>query len=150
MLIRVFSSNILSFDREIEFSLIPGKGSVKSEHIVRSGGRDDIPVLKTGIIYGANASGKSNLIKVVSLIQNMATKSLPSTNKEIPAEFFKLREKVGGYSKIEVEIKVGENNYAYGVKFNKKVIAEEWLYQINKRTEKKIFERKTSKKSTIV
>ncbi|NBC24973.1 MAG: AAA family ATPase [Bacteroidetes bacterium] len=130
--------------------MIPGKGSLKSEHIVRSDGRDDIPVLKTGIIYGANASGKSNLIKVVSLIQNMATKSLASTNKEIPVEFFKLREKVGGYSKIEVEIKVGANNYAYGVKFNKKVIAEEWLYQINKRTEKKIFKRKTTKKSTSV
>lgn len=150
MLIRVFSSNILSFDTEIEFSLIPGKGSVKSDHIIRSDGRDDIPVLKTGIIYGANASGKSNLIKVVSLIQKMATESLASTNKEIPVEFFKLREKVGGYSKIEVEIKVGENNYAYGVKFNKKVIAEEWLYHINKRTEKKIFERKTEKKSTSI
>lgn len=150
MLIRVFSSNILSFDSEIEFSLIPGKGSVKSEHIIRSESRDDIPVLKTGIIYGANASGKSNLIKVVSLIQSMATKSLASTNKEIPVEFFKLRDKIGGYSKIEVEIKVGDNNYAYGVKFNRKNISEEWLYQINKRTEKKIFERKTSKKTTSV
>ncbi|UII20732.1 AAA family ATPase [Fulvivirga ligni] len=150
MLIRVFSSNILSFDTEVEFSLIPGKGSVKSEHVIRSEGRDDIPVLKTGIIYGANASGKSNLIKVVSLIQSMATKSLESINKEIPVEFFKLRDKVGGYSKIEVEIKAGNNNYAYGVKFNKKVIVEEWLYQINKRTERKIFERKTAKKATTV
>jgi hypothetical protein len=150
MLIRVFSSNILSFDSEIEFSLIPGKGSAKSEHIVRSDSRDDIPVLKTGIIYGANASGKSNLIKVVSLIQSMATKNLATTNKEIPVEFFKLRDKVGGHSKIELEIKVGENNYAYGVKFNKKIISEEWLYQINKRTQKKIFERKTSKNSTMV
>lgn len=148
MLIRVFSSNILSFDSEIEFSLIPGKGSNKSEHVVRSESRNDIPVLKTGIIYGANASGKSNLIKAVALIQSMATKNLPSTNKEIPVEFFKLRDKVGGFSKIEVEIKVGDYNYAYGVKFNKEVIAEEWLYQINKRTEKKIFERKSTKKET--
>lgn len=60
MLIRVFSSNILSFDSEIEFSLIPGKGTVKSEHIIRTQSRDDIPVLKMGLIYGANASGKSN------------------------------------------------------------------------------------------
>lgn len=150
MLIRVFSSNVLSFDSEIEFSLIPGKGTVKSEHIIRTQSRDDIPVLKMGVIYGANASGKSNLIKVISLIQSMATKSLANSNKEIPVEFFKLRSKVGGYSKIEVEIKVGDNNYAYGVKFNKKIISEEWLYQINKRTEKKIFERKTAKKSTNV
>lgn len=149
MLIRVFASNILSFDSEIEFSLIPGKGSLKSEHIVRSEKRDDIPVLKTGIIYGANASGKSNLIKVVSLIKSMATRGLP-TSKNIPVEQFKLADKIGGFSKIEIEIKIGTNNYAYGVCFNKKTIIEEWLFLINKRTEKKIFERITNKKTTSV
>ncbi|WP_284653496.1 AAA family ATPase [Flavobacterium terrisoli] len=149
MLIRVFASNILSFDSEIEFSLIPGKGSVKGDHIVRSEKRDDIPVLKTGILYGANASGKSNLIKVVALIKSMATRSLVS-NKDIPVEIFKLGEKSKTNSKIEIEIKIGNNNYAYGVIFNKKVIAEEWLYLINKKSEKKIFERKTNKKVTSI
>src|SRR5690606_41525185 len=71
--------------------------------------------------------------------------ALPISNKEIPVKFFKLRDRVGGYSKIEVEIKVGDNNYAYGVKFNKKIISEEWLYQINKRTEKKILDRKSTR-----
>ena len=59
MLIRVFASNVLSFDSEIEFSLIPGKGSTKADHIIRSNKRDDIPVLKTGVLYGANASGNN-------------------------------------------------------------------------------------------
>lgn len=149
MLIRVFASNILSFDSEVQFSLIPGKGSVKSNHIVRSEKRDDIPVLKTGILYGANASGKSNMIKVVSLIKSIATKSLNS-NKDIPVKRFKLGDKIGGYSKIEVEIKVGSNNYAYGVRFNQKRIVEEWLFLINKRTEKRIFERKTTNKGTSI
>lgn len=149
MLVRVFASNVLSFDSEIEFSLIPGKGSTKGDHIVRSTKRDDIPVLKTGVLYGANASGKSNLIKVVSLLKSMVTRSL-ATGKNIPMEYFKLSEKVGGQSKIEVEIKIGTNNYAYGVQFNKKGILEEWLFLINKRSEKKIFERKTLKKGTTV
>jgi len=150
MLIRVFAENILSFDSEIEFSLIPGKGSTKPEHVARNENRDDIPVLKTGILYGANASGKSNLIKVVSLVKSMATRSLSSKAKEIPMEFFKLGSKVGGNSKIELEIKIANNSYAYGVRFDKKKIHEEWLYQINKRSEKKIFERKSLKDSTIV
>ena len=150
MLIRVFASNILSFDKGIEFSLIPGKSSSKSDHIVRRDNRDDIPVLKTGVIYGANASGKSNLIKVMALIQNMATKSLTDIAKEIPVKPFKLNAKIGGYSKIEVEIKVDECNYAYGVKFNSKIIVNEWLVKINKRSEKVIFQRESSKDNTHV
>jgi len=149
MIIRVFASNILSFDSEIEFSLIPGKGSLKLNHIVRSESRDDIPVLRTGILYGANASGKSNLIKVVSLLKTMATRSLVA-NKDIPVEEFKLGEKTRGNSKIEIEIKVDKKNYAYGVVFNKKTISEEWLYLINKRSQKRIFERKTNKKGTTI
>ena len=150
MLIRIFASNILSFGSEIEFSLIPGKGSSKSDHIVRLDKKDDIPVLKTGVIYGANASGKSNLIKVMALIKNMTTKSLSSVAKEIPVKPFKLGNKVGGYSKIEVEIKIGKLNFAYGVKFNNKIIKNEWLVQINKRSEKIIFERKSTLKETAV
>ncbi len=150
MLIRVFASNILSFDSEIEFSLIPGKGSTKSDHIVRLNNRDDIPVLKTGVIYGANASGKSNLIKVMALIKSMTTKSLSSISREEPIKPFKLGNKVGGYSKIEVEIKIGSLNFAYGVRFNNKVIKNEWLVQINKRSEKIIFERRSTLKETTV
>ncbi len=151
MLIRVFASNILSFDSEVEFSLIPGKGSSKPNHIVRlKNNRDDIPVLKTGVIYGANASGKSNLIKVMALIKKMTTKSLSSISREISVKPFKLRSKVGGYSKIEVEIKIGKLNFAYGVKFNSQIIKNEWLVQINKRSEKIIFERKSSLKETTI
>ena len=150
MLIRVFASNILSFDKEIEFSLIPGKSTSKKNHIIRENNRDDIPVLKTGVIYGANASGKSNLIKVMALIQGMVTKSLSYANIETPTKPYKLGHKVGGSSKIEVEIKIGKLNYAYGVKFNNKVIKSEWLVQINKRSEKIIFERKSTKSNTKI
>jgi len=149
VLIRVFASNVLSFDKEVEFSLIPAKSNIRGSHVDRVDSRDDIPVLKTAILYGANASGKSNLIKLMKLLQCIATRS-PKTNKEIPYEPFKLGKKVGGTSKIEVEIKIGKFCYAYGVRFNRKLIKEEWLYKINKRSEKKIFVRKSTLKGTTV
>ena len=42
---------------------------------------------------------------------------------------------------MEIEFKVGEKYYAYGVAYGKQYITEEWLYQISSRDGKPIFER---------
>lgn len=149
MLIRIVGSNILSFNSEAEFSMIPGKGSLKTEHVVKGESRDDIPVLRAGILYGANASGKSNLVRLAHIIQSIATKTLQA-NQDIPVEQFKLGGNSGTDSSIETEIKIGSKYYAYGVTFNKKRIKEEWLYDIHKRKEKPIFIRKTNNQGTRV
>ena len=64
MLIRYSVENFLSFDQRTEFSMIPGKGSLKKEH--KAPAVNSVSVLKTSIILGANASGKSNLIKAMA------------------------------------------------------------------------------------
>ncbi len=43
---------------------------------------------------------------------------------------------------MEFEIKHKEKNYAYGFECNNNEITEEWLFEINKETDKPIFERK--------
>ena len=144
MLIRFFVRNLLSFEEEVEFSLVAGKGSLKPEHVIRSKGRNEIPILRSALIYGANASGKSNLIKALAFLQFMALKGPTDAQKEIPVSRFKLSEEEGLNSRLEVEIKVAEQYYAYGLLLNKKQIEEEWLYLIDKEKEEKIFERKQS------
>ena len=42
---------------------------------------------------------------------------------------------------MEFEIQADGKNYAYGFVFNNTRIVEEWLYEVTKRSEKKIFER---------
>ena len=117
-----------------------GKSDRHNEQVCRAEKRDDISVLKAGIIYGANASGKSNIIKAVAIIQKIALGSVPK--KDI--EPFKLAEQNNKPSKVEIEFKAGPQYFAYGAEFNNKGIAEEWLYEINSRTDKEIFSRKTS------
>lgn len=63
MLIRFTIENFLSFREKQVFSMIPGKGSLKSHH--KSTPVKGVSALKVGVIYGANASGKSNLIKAI-------------------------------------------------------------------------------------
>jgi len=70
MLIRFRVSNFLSYSEEQEFSMIPGKGLQKNDsHIIE--GEKNIPLLKSSIIYGPNASGKSNLFKAISIAKKL-------------------------------------------------------------------------------
>jgi AAA15 family ATPase/GTPase len=142
MLIRFTIENFLSFrDRQI-FSLIPGKGTLKAQH--KSKPIKGTSVLKTAIVYGANASGKSNLIKSIDFGKKLVLKG---TKAEQPITFdiFKLDKKSTKVnSRIEYEIQHKGKNYAYGFVFNSKEIIEEWLFEITRKSETKIFERKKS------
>jgi AAA15 family ATPase/GTPase len=143
MILRIHIKNFLSFYEETSISLFPGKGT-SQKHVIRNEKRDDIPALKTAVIYGANASGKSNLIKAVSFFKEFVIKGF-IPNQGISYTPFKLSDKKNEISKIEFEIKIKEKNYAYGAEFNEQEVLEEWLYVINQRTEQKIFTRKNSK-----
>jgi AAA15 family ATPase/GTPase len=150
MIIRVRFENILSFNDEQEISLLPEKSSALSEHVIKANSRDDISILKSAIIYGANASGKSNLIKIIAFLKASVTRGI-KPESSIPINAFKLSDKGQRRpSKIEIEFKTRGICYAYGLTFNSKIIIEEWLYKINRRTERKIFERSSTANSTEV
>lgn len=138
MLLRATFRNILSFKDEVQISFVAGKSALHPEQVFRAEKRDDISVLKSGIIYGANASGKSNVIKAIAIIQDIALGAFPRYR----IEPFKLAVEAGTQSKIELEFKVDAKFYAYGVEFNIQGIKEEWLYEVNSRSEKAIFTRK--------
>ena len=125
---------------ETAISFVAGKSSLHGEQVSRAEKRDDISVLKAGIIYGANASGKSNIIKAISVLQKIALAGVPKKH----VEAFKLIKPNNKPSKVEIEFKAGKKFFAYGVEFTIKGIAEEWLYEINSRTDKEIYTRKTT------
>ncbi len=137
MIIKASVDNVLSFNGETSISFVAGKSDLLSAHVSRAKLRDDISVLKAGLIYGANGSGKSNLIKCIASLKEFALRGCPITKLEP----FKLASEQRGISKIEVEFKAGDKFYAYGVAYGKQRITEEWLYQIGSRDGKPIFTR---------
>ena len=71
MLIRFVVSNYLSFDEETEFSMIAGSFKTHKHHVYSAG---KIDALKTGVLYGANGAGKSNLIESIDFFQETIKK----------------------------------------------------------------------------
>lgn len=139
MLIRFSVENFLSFSDKQYFSLLPGKGTLKSEHKTKK--VKGVSVLKTAILFGANASGKSNLIKAIDFGKKLVLKGTKIDTK-IDFQKFRLDSNlINKNSRIEYEIQHNGKNYAYGFVFNSNDIVEEWLYEIGLKTEIKIFER---------
>jgi len=124
--------------------MLPGKGTLKVEH--KTSKVKGVSVLKTAVLFGANASGKSNLIKAIDFGKRLVLKGT-RPEKSINYQKFRLNSKSNiRDSRIEYEIQHKGKNYAYGFSFNNEVIKEEWLYEIGPKKEVKIFERNILRK----
>ena len=145
MLIKFSVENFSSFNDRQSFSLLPCKGVLKGEHKTKK--VKGISVLKTSVLFGANASGKSNLIKAIEFGKRLV---LRGTKSESIIDYQKFRLDKNSNdkdSRIEYVIQHNGKNYAYGFVFNNEIIKEEWLYEIGVNKEIKIFERKILNKT---
>ena len=149
MLIRFRVSNFLSVHEEVELSLIAGRVQKHPTHVVKGAATCNLGVLRAALIYGANASGKSNLIKAIHFAQRFIQTG-SRVKQVIPRIPFKLcRDATAVPSKFEFEFKQGEICYIYGFKVDHQRVREEWLYEIKKTTEMPLFERTTTPEGKV-
>lgn len=140
MLITFRVANFLSFNEEEEFSMLAGKQRkpVRPAVPLATG----VEALKLAVIYGANASGKSNLVRSIDFALSIITRGFKQVTSY--EDHFRLleanREKP---TKFEFEFELKGKIYAYGmiIQLDRKVVQEEWLFELKKTTEKAIFER---------
>ncbi len=141
MLVSAKFENIYSFNQETRILFTASKSDQLPLHVSRAKKRDDISVLRMGLIYGANASGKSNIIKCLAIIKAFALNGWSNHNYN----YFKMADNLEERSSIELEFKVDNQFFAYGVAFSRGGLLEEWLYKTGRRNDTMIFERKRSK-----
>lgn len=138
MLLSAKFENIYSFNEETRILFTASKSDLLPLHVSRAEKRDDISVLRMGLIYGANASGKSNIIKCLAIIKEFALNGW--SNRKF--NYFKMTDDSQERSSIELEFKVNNQFFAYGIAFSKGGLLEEWLYKTGSRSDAMIFERK--------
>ena len=106
---------------------------------------DDLKLLKSAAIYGANASGKSNLAKALGFMRWFminSSKETQSTEK-IDVEQFKLdTETETNPSFFEIVFLINNKRYRYGFEATHDKVESEWLFYVPKSRETKLFERK--------
>ena len=143
MILEFSVSNFLSFKDKVTFSMIANSNKGLDDNYVNF---NDKKILKTAAIYGANASGKSNLFKIISLVSLMLKSSNSyDINAKLPIVPFKFdKECLKKPSEFEIKFVVDEIRYVYGFIADKDKIYEEYLYYYPNGREKKIFDRTNS------
>jgi AAA15 family ATPase/GTPase len=109
-------------------------------------------LLNSAIIYGANASGKSNLLKAMSFMGMLVlnkSKVIQSTDT-LPHEPFRLNiETENSSTSFEIVFFINEIKYRYGFELDKSTVYSEWLYADEKGKESKLFYREDNEDNYV-
>jgi AAA15 family ATPase/GTPase len=148
MLIRFVVENLFSFGEKREFNLLPSPRYARLSHHKYLYGTDSF--LKLSVLYGANGSGKSNLIKSIShLIDLVLNEEIPPRLQRQKFKFHKNQEQVEVL--LGVEFISDEMPFTYALKFNEGIILNEELYisGMGKKEDLLIFERSTDENGKV-
>lgn len=155
MLIEFKASNFLSFKEEIRFSLVSTSlkdKKISNENVIfHPYENTKLSLLKSAAIYGANASGKSNLVKALVFFKKFILTSSTSTQIDDPIEItnFRLSTETEKESSVFDIIFLSQNRqFRYGFSVNPIKVDAEWLYIKDlkpKAKEKEIFFREQDK-----
>lgn len=147
MLIRFNVGNFLSFNETQEFSMIAGKGRKKIDRLYEG---QNIKLIKFASIFGANASGKTNLVKSLDFTRSLVTKGFPSNYINSYCKFKK--ENKNKISNFEFDVEINDRYYSYGfeIVLNTQSIKSEWLVELTKSSDNLIFSRDIEKGEYVV
>ncbi|MDE5782057.1 MAG: ATP-binding protein [Lachnospiraceae bacterium] len=151
MLVQFMVKNVLSFRKETILDMTAINAYKEHEcNLIDNGTKEKY--LRVAAIYGANASGKSNLYMAMTYFQGIIVESLNNVDDGaytaiekyyVPFSF----ENNGDNSEFQIVEILGDYEYRYGFEYNAKCIVTEWLYRKNLKTNRTatIFERTTEK-----
>ena len=144
MLIEFTVQNYTSFKDETTISLIPTKSRTMKDHVISDLDGKSCHVLPLAVIYGANASGKTNLVKAISFMRKIILSGIKPDRSTgvIPHKLDSESEKKP--TRMEIIFKHKGVLYTYGFVLTPEKIMEEWLFGYYTNQESKIFERITN------
>ena len=132
MLVQFTMRNVLSFKDEITIDMTSIPAYKEHNYNLIKGNKENF--LRVAAIYGANASGKSNLYYGMQMFQRIVMSSMNAVGEiedntlekyYIPFAFEDPKEP----SEYEIIICNSSAEYRYGFEFDNKKIISEWLYK---------------------
>ena len=134
MLIEFTVGNYRSFKDPITFSMVAAKLRAKDKTLDDNNVfplTDKISLLKSCALYGANASGKSNLVHAFRFMRHFVLNSVTGlrVDEPIDVEWFRLSmERENEPSFFEMVFYTEGKRYRYGFTVDKQKVHSEWLY----------------------
>ncbi len=134
MLIEFSVANYRSFRDEVTLSMVASPlktGSGEPDRRNQFAAPGDINLLTSAAIYGANASGKSNLVAAMNFMRHfvITSSNIRDENEGIDVEPFRLSTETDTQpSSFEVVFIINEQHFRYGFEVKENLIVTEWLH----------------------
>lgn len=145
MLIEFSVSNFRSFREKQTFSMVAAPRLRKRENTFKPQLKgESLPdLLKVAAIYGPNASGKSNLIKALGLVQEIATRQPSAQPIPFPVSPFRFDPQLADQpTRIELHFICEQKRYQFELALTQERIIEERLIAFPTGKEELLYERK--------
>lgn len=148
MLIEYRVKNFMSYKDEIVLSMVADKNRELADTNIFVHG--NMTLLKSVAIFGANASGKTNLIESMNYLSRLMKPRTEQKEDFSDLPHFRLdNESSAQPISYEVSFFLGTQRHRYGLELDKEGILSEWLYFVPKRQEACYFERKRNEITQI-
>lgn len=145
MLVQFRLRNYKTFKEEVKLSLVPSKYfKERQEENLFEVPKFGLQLLKSAVIYGANASGKSKLVEAMVFMKNFIITSSKDTQKGdlIDVQPFRLStETEHAPSEFEIICIQKGAMFRYGFEVTAEKVISEWLYQREKTKEVELYYR---------
>lgn len=145
MLVQFSVRNFRTFKEKATLSLVASNyDKEREDENVSVDTKFNMRIVKSAVIYGANASGKSKFIEALMFMRRFVISSSKESQKgdEIPVEPFKLNaDSESAPSEFEVVFIHDGTMYRYGFEVDRKQVVSEWLYHKPKTKEVELFYR---------
>jgi AAA15 family ATPase/GTPase len=144
MLLEFSVGNFLSFKERKTLSLEASSIRENQGSVIEKG---PYKVLRSAVIYGANSSGKSNLIKALTVMRQLVIESVTTNStSELPVTSFLLSTDYENRpSFFEILFIIEDTRYRYGFEVDKFAVHAEWLFEQKKGKEHQLFLRDRDK-----
>ncbi len=152
MLIEFNIENFRSIKQELTLSMVSTKDKSFENNLIKTEVLKEDSLVKSAILYGANASGKTNVLIALDELRNLVLTSHDNQKGyEIPFYPFKLDKLfLKKPTKLSVTFIKDGIKYIYGISYNKEKIISEYLYYFPKNHKRIIFERKNTNEYKFV
>ena len=149
MLIRFGVENHKSISNQQEISLVPSSSLKDSKrHLVPCTASPLGALVPAGIVYGPNASGKSNLINAFQFMKRavLFSHTQGDASSGVPRTPFSLSERSRtGPSRFDVDFVQDGIRYHFGFTATSDEFESEWLYAYPRNRPQKLYERRNPK-----
>ncbi len=145
MLIEFSVGNFRSFKEPVTLSMVAAKIHSRDRQIDENNTiqiDDNLTLLTSAGVYGANASGKSNLISAMAFMHQAVLSSATGSQAGEPINISRFRLSTETEHKpafFQVVFLLDGQQYRYGFEIDQQKVVSEWLFYVPARRETKLF-----------